>query len=119
MRQRPADALRPTKITLDYTKYAEGSVLIETGETKVLCTASFEGSKRSHHIGRCFFQLTAGQFVSNGLCAGFGFLPVPTVVTDVVGSRRITQFPGEVLCKNLGLSDIGEIVRFIGRIIVV
>ena len=39
---RPADALRPLTITRGYTKHAEGSVLIETGETRVLCTASVE-----------------------------------------------------------------------------
>ena len=55
----------------------------------------------------------------NSLRAGFGFLPVPTVVTDVVGCRRIPQFPGEMLRQNLCLSDIGEIVRFIGGVIVI
>ena len=36
------DQLRPIKITRSFTKYAEGSVLIEYGYTKVLCTASVE-----------------------------------------------------------------------------
>ena len=36
------DQLRNIKITRNYTKYAEGSVLIEIGETKVICTASIE-----------------------------------------------------------------------------
>lgn len=36
------DQLRDIKITRNYTKYAEGSVLIEIGETKVICTASIE-----------------------------------------------------------------------------
>ncbi len=39
---RRADELRPVKITRPFTKYAEGSVLIEMGETKVVCTASVE-----------------------------------------------------------------------------
>ncbi len=39
---RAADALRPITITRRYTKHAEGSVLVEFGETKVLCTASVE-----------------------------------------------------------------------------
>ena len=39
---RAADALRPVVITRRYTKHAEGSVLIEFGDTKVLCTASVE-----------------------------------------------------------------------------
>jgi ribonuclease PH len=41
---RNATALRPVKITRGFTKHAEGSVLIEFGDTKVLCTASLEES---------------------------------------------------------------------------
>ena len=36
--------LRSVKITRNFTKHAEGSVLIEFGDTKVLCTASLEES---------------------------------------------------------------------------
>ncbi|MFY8125549.1 MAG: ribonuclease PH, partial [Hydrogenophaga sp.] len=36
------NALRPVTITRRYTMHAEGSVLIEFGNTKVLCTASVE-----------------------------------------------------------------------------
>ncbi|MCU7801389.1 MAG: ribonuclease PH [gamma proteobacterium symbiont of Lucinoma myriamae] len=39
---RANDEQRMVKITRNYTKHAEGSVLIESGETKVLCTASVE-----------------------------------------------------------------------------
>ncbi len=39
---RAKDALRPVKVTRDYIKHAEGSVLIEMGETRVLCTATVE-----------------------------------------------------------------------------
>jgi len=39
---RKFDQARPIAITRSYTKYAEGSVLIEAGETKVICTASIE-----------------------------------------------------------------------------
>lgn len=38
--QRANNQLRPIRITRKYTKHAEGSVLIEFGDTKVLCTAS-------------------------------------------------------------------------------
>lgn len=41
---RNTDELRPIKITTGYTKYAEGSVLVEFGETKVLCNATVEES---------------------------------------------------------------------------
>ncbi len=37
---RASDQLRPVNITRQYTKHAEGSVLVEFGDTKVLCTAS-------------------------------------------------------------------------------
>ena len=39
---RKKDELREVNITRNYTKYAEGSVLMETGETKVICTVSIE-----------------------------------------------------------------------------
>lgn len=39
---RANNELRPTTITRNYLKYPEGSVLISTGETKVICTASVE-----------------------------------------------------------------------------
>ena len=39
---RARDELRPVKITRDFIKWAEGSVLIEMGATKVICTASVE-----------------------------------------------------------------------------
>lgn len=39
---RKNDQLRPVKITRHYIKHAEGSVLIEVGDTKVICTASIE-----------------------------------------------------------------------------
>ncbi|GAB4347599.1 MAG: ribonuclease PH [Gammaproteobacteria bacterium] len=39
---RAPDELRPVKITRHYTKHAEGSVLVEFGDTRVLCTASVE-----------------------------------------------------------------------------
>lgn len=39
---RQANELRPIKITRHYTKHAEGSVLVEFGDTKVVCTVSVE-----------------------------------------------------------------------------
>ncbi len=39
---RAANELRPVKLTRDFTAHAEGSVLVEFGGTRVLCTASVE-----------------------------------------------------------------------------
>ena len=48
---RHADQLRPVRITRHYTVHAEGSVLIEFGGTKVLCTASVEEKVPPHKRG--------------------------------------------------------------------
>jgi ribonuclease PH len=40
--RRSPEELRPVRITRRFTKHAEGSVLVEFGDTKVLCTASVE-----------------------------------------------------------------------------
>ncbi len=48
---RAADQLRPVRITRHYTVHAEGSVLIEFGNTKVLCTASVEERVPPHKKG--------------------------------------------------------------------
>ncbi|GJQ49705.1 ribonuclease PH [Candidatus Kuenenia stuttgartiensis] len=39
---RKYDELRPVTITRNFTKYSAGSVLVESGNTKVICTASIE-----------------------------------------------------------------------------
>ena len=48
---RAADQLRAVRITRGYTVHAEGSVLIEFGGTKVLCTASVEEKVPPHKRG--------------------------------------------------------------------
>src|SRR5574343_1919999 len=48
---RAFDALRNVRITRGYTIHAEGSVLIEFGNTKVLCTASVEEKVPGHKKG--------------------------------------------------------------------
>jgi ribonuclease PH len=45
---RSPDQKRPVRMTPGYTKYAEGSVLIEVGETRVLCTATVENKVPPH-----------------------------------------------------------------------
>ncbi len=65
---RAADALRAIKLTRHYTKHAEGSVLIECGDTKVICTASIEDSVPGFLKGK-------GQ---GWLTAEYGMLPRST-----------------------------------------
>ena len=39
---RAPEQLRPIRLTRQFTRHAEGSVLVEFGQTRVLCTASVE-----------------------------------------------------------------------------
>jgi ribonuclease PH len=65
---RALDALRAIRITRQYTKHAEGSVLIECGDTKVICTASIEDKVPGFLRGK-------GQ---GWLTAEYGMLPRST-----------------------------------------
>ena len=56
---RANDQLRNVRITRNYTMHAEGSVLIEFGNTKVLCTASVEERVPPHKRGSGEGWLTA------------------------------------------------------------
>ncbi len=66
--KRAANELRPINIKRNYTKYAEGSVLIEYGDTKVLCTATIENTVPK------FLQDTKQGWVT----AEYGMLPRST-----------------------------------------
>ncbi len=54
----PSD-LRPVKITPGFTKHAEGSVLVEFGDTRVLCTASVEEKVPPHLFNKGTGWITA------------------------------------------------------------
>ncbi len=91
---RAADALRPLKFTRAYTRYAEGSVLVEFGHTKVLCTASVEEKVPPHKRG-------SGE---GWLTAEYGMLPR---ATHTRGDREAARG------KQSGRTQ--EIQRLIGR----
>lgn len=65
---RAASQIRPIKITRCYTRYAEGSVLIECGDTRVVCTASIADKVPP-------FLKGSGQ---GWLTAEYGMLPCST-----------------------------------------
>jgi len=92
--QRAPDQLRPVRITRNYTRHAEGSVLIEFGDTRVLCTASVEESVPGFLRGK-------GQ---GWLTAEYGMLPR---ATHTRGTREAAKG------KQSGRTQ--EIQRLIGR----
>jgi ribonuclease PH len=65
---RAVDQLRTIRLTRQYTKHAEGSVLIECGDTKVICTASIEDKVPGFLTGK-------GQ---GWMTAEYGMLPRST-----------------------------------------
>lgn len=91
---RQADEMRAIRITRNYTKHAEGSVLIEFGDTKVICTASVEERVPGFLRGK-------GQ---GWVTAEYGMLPRST------GSRMRREASGG---KQGGRTM--EIQRLIGR----
>ncbi len=91
---RSVDALRPVSMTRNYTKHAEGSVLVAFGDTKVLCTASVEEKVPPHRRG-------SG---SGWITAEYGMLPR---ATHTRGDREAARG------KQSGRTQ--EIQRLIGR----
>jgi ribonuclease PH len=99
--------LRPTTITPGYLAHAEGSVLIEVGRTKVICTASIEDRVPP------FLRNTGKGWVT----AEYGMLPRATSTrtqreasTGKVGGRtqEIQRLIGRSLRSITKLTDIGE-----------
>ncbi len=91
---RQANQLREIRITRHYTRHAEGSVLIECGDTRVICTASVEERVPGHKKG-------SGE---GWVTAEYGMLPRST------GERM-----GREAAKGKQSGRTQEIQRLIGR----
>ncbi len=91
---RTHDQMRDVRITRHFTKHAEGSVLVEFGDTKVICTASVDTSVPPFLRGK-------GQ---GWVTAEYGMLPRST------GSRMIRE-----AAKGKQQGRTVEISRLIGR----
>ncbi|MBL0141996.1 MAG: ribonuclease PH [Betaproteobacteria bacterium] len=104
---RPADALRPVRITRHFTRHAEGSVLVEFGETRVLCTASVEEKVPGFLKGKG----------SGWVTAEYGMLPRATHTRgarEAAAGRQsgrtqeIQRLVGRALRSVVDLSALGE-----------
>ena len=104
---RLAEQLRPTRITPNYLKHAEGSVLIEAGNTKVICSASVEDRVPP-------FRRNTGK---GWVTAEYGMLPRATTTRTQrestagrVGGRtqEIQRLIGRSLRAVTRLEDLGE-----------
>ena len=104
---RLADAIRPTVLTPHFIAHAEGSVLIEVGRTRVICTASIEDRVPP-------FLRGAGK---GWVTAEYGMLPRATSTrttreasTGKVGGRtqEIQRLIGRSLRSITPLTEIGE-----------
>ena len=90
-----ADQLRAVRITRGYTRHAEGSVLVEFGDTKVLCTASVEATRAA---ASCATRAAAGSPRSTACCRA-------RRTRAATARRRAASSPGRTQ----------EIQRLIGR----
>ncbi len=104
---RLASAVRTIRITPDFTAHAEGSVLIEVGQTKVICTASVEDRVPP-------FLRGAGK---GWVTAEYGMLPRATntrmtreSTAGKVGGRtqEIQRLIGRSLRAVVAMRDLGE-----------
>src|SRR5260221_11339579 len=105
--KRPADQLRPTTLTPNYLPQAEGSVLIEAGATRVICTASVEDRVPQ-------FRRNTGK---GWVTAEYGMLPRATntrtqreASAGKVGARtqEIQRLIGRSLRSGARLNELGE-----------
>lgn len=101
------DEIRELKFTIDYIKYAQGSVLVELGETKVICTAYFEDKVPP------FIKGSGSGWVS----AEYAMIPCSTHVRKVRDSVRgridgrtheIQRLIGRALRSVIDLKRLGE-----------
>lgn len=101
---RPNDGLRPVAIVRKYTKFAEGSVLVSFGDTKVICTATTQNQVPP------FLRDTGTGWIT----AEYGMLPRSTserVVRDAVKKGRsleISRLIGRALRCTVDLAALGE-----------
>jgi ribonuclease PH len=92
--KRAPDEMRPVTLTRDYTMYAEGSVLVEFGHTKVLCNASVDERVPGFLRGK----------EQGWVTAEYGMLP-----------RSTTQRMGREAARGKQGGRTMEIQRLIGR----
>src|SRR5919204_1962254 len=101
------EQLRPTRITPNYLIHAEGSVLVEAGRTRVICTASVEDRVPP-------FRRNTGK---GWVTAEYGMLPRATTTrtqrestAGKVGGRtqEIQRLIGRSLRSVTRLADLGE-----------
>jgi ribonuclease PH len=109
---RKPDELRKVKIVLDYIKYAEGSCLIEFGDTRVICTASVEEKVPP-------FLKGTGQ---GWITAEYSMLPRATAQRTVREAAKgkltgrtqeIQRLIGRALRSAVSLEELGEITIWI------
>lgn len=104
---RGSEELRDVKITRNYIKHAEGSVLIEMGDTKVICTASLEEKVPP-------FLKGSGR---GWITGEYGMLPRSTEIRKIRESIRgrvdgrtmeIQRLIGRALRSVVNLDELGE-----------
>jgi ribonuclease PH len=104
---RASDELRPVRMTVDYLKHADGSVLIEFGDTRVLCAVTIEEGVPPFLAGRGQGWLTAEYAMLPQ--AGKGRSKRESVAGKVGGrTHEIQRLIGRSLRACVDLRALGE-----------
>lgn len=104
---RAADELRPVKITRNYIKHAEGSVLIEVGDTKVICTATIDEKVPPFMKGEGRGWITAEYSMLPRSAATR--IPRESIRGKVTGrTHEIQRLVGRSLRSIVSLEELGE-----------
>jgi ribonuclease PH/non-canonical purine NTP pyrophosphatase (RdgB/HAM1 family) len=104
---RRADELRPLRFTRGFTKHAEGSVLVEMGETRVLCTVSVEEGVPAFMKGRGEGWLTAEY----GCCRARRTPAAgakPATASSRAAPRRSSASSAAASARSTDLAALGE-----------
>jgi len=104
---RKNDDLRNVKITRDYTKHAEGSVLIEMGDTKVLCNATVEEKVPSFKKGSNEGWVTAEYSMLPRATANRNTRDISRLRLNA-RSTEIQRLIGRALRSVVNMSFLGE-----------
>ncbi len=104
---RATDAMREVKIEINPLRHADGSVIIETGQTKVLCAATLQDRVPSHRLGTGKGWLTA-EYAMLPCCS-----PQRIMRDGVRGkiggrSQEIQRLIGRALRSIIKLDKLGE-----------
>ena len=113
---RSNNQVRPVTLTRNYTKHAEGSVLVEFGDTKVLCTASIEEGVPRFLKGQGQGWITAeyGKLKTNPMKGMVAAVSVGIVNGEAICDLEYVEDSAAETDMNVVMTEDGRIIEVQG-----